>query len=492
MSWQVQSGELHSIEEVLPHGLRTGAEATNVLLQRKRVKVSPQGGQDIGSAGTGAGNKQLSFLLSGQGGFIDTKSAVFNRTVFTSGAAAALSVDDGVPISILNVNLSGQPLEQLTNVAKVCNMEMTLAGSQSYYKTAASFQGFHLLSPDCITTMPVTGIASQGQWGYVANNLADCKARQTRAATPQTGNQRGETHSTPLSLFSGFFRCSQYIPDMLGDLTVTMSTLAKEEYMFNATNTNDGDYSLTNISIEYDVVYPHPEYVAKVRSIINSTNDALVIPFESTIVSTGATIAASTALIENTLVASRGSANLTRVLVGFMNSAGQASVNWPSQSCWSHAGLWSILFRIGSSIFPTTGPAQGDASIFNMSLAAYGEPTNENGSVTNRALWCQSSDSTTAGTPKSWETSKGAYAVADTNDIKFVYGDRCVVGYSFKNAKSLDTNEALDGFNMLTASGSQLQVVVQHAPLAAYQPYIALVGLKMIKASGSSVLVLGG
>lgn len=497
MSFQTQAGDLHSVEEVLPAGMRTGLTSGSVVMQSKTVKVVPQGGQNLGASGAGAGNGQLSFLLSGNGGLIDLKSARLNYTVQTSGTAGAGSVvvcDDGHPLSIFNVLLGGQPVEQITNACRLTNMEMTLGGSQTYYKTAGSFQGFRLLNSDLISTLPAAGstsvIASDGQYGYVAANVADCQARERRAASAVNGNIIGETRSIPLSLISGFFRARQYLPDMLGDLTLTCSTLAAAEFLYNnSTSTTTGDYSLANISIEYKVIFPDPRYSAKLREIMMNPNDALLFAYESAIVSTGAQVAASAALTENTLIVSRATNSLSRAAIAFVSAGGQASINFPGQSCFAHAGIFSAILRVGSSTYPNF-PSQGDAALFNMSLAAYGSPTNENGTITNRALWAQSTKFAAAEAATSWETQLTSGST--TSDVKFCDGDRCVIAYGFRAAQGAsDEIDIGDGLNMSQASGSQLQWVIQQAPYETYQPYVALTATRVIKCSGGAVSIVG-
>jgi hypothetical protein len=500
MSFVNQSGDLHSIEEVLPAGMRTGLTSGSVVMQSKTVKVTPQGGQQLGSSGTGGGNRQLAFLLSGNGGLIDLKSARLNYTVFTSGGGgtnAPIVTDDGHPLSIFNVLLGGQPVEQITNACRLTNMEMTLAGSQTYYKTAGSFQGFRLLNNDLISTLPAAGtasvIASDGQYGYVAANLADCQARERRAASGATGNIAGEQRSIPLSLISGFFRARQYLPDMLGDLTLTCSTLSAVEYLYNnSATTSDGDFSLDQISIEYKVIFPDPRYSAKLREIMMNPNDALLFAYESAIVSTGAQIANNTgSLSENTLIVSRATNSLSRVAVVFISANGQGSINFPGQSTFSRAGLFSAIVRVGSSTYPNF-PAQGTASLFNMSLSAYGSPTNENGTITNYALYSQSTKFDAAAASSSWETQKAVYSTASTTDVKFADADRCVVAYGFRGAQGASEDIDIgDGLNMSQASGAQLQLVVQNATYEAYQPFVALTATRVIKCSGGAVSIVG-
>ena len=448
MSFQTQSGDINKIEEVLPAAMKTGLTSSSLLLQRKTVRVAPQGAQTLGtpSSGSGAGNQNLSFLLSGNGGLIDLKSARLNYYVQVSGTGANVSVDDGHPLSIFNVALGGQNVESITNACRLTNMEMTLGGSKSYLQTAGSFQGFQLLSDDLIT-------GTSGQYGAVLANMVDAKTRQTRSATPQTGGVIGQSVSIPLSCISGFFRCNQYLPDMLGDLTIQAQTLSAAEYVFNGTASVTGDYSLDRVNITYDVVFPDPRYTAVLRKAMTDPNDALLIAYESAIVSTGAQVAASnSALQENTIIVSRATSMLTRAAIAFVAAGGLSTPVWPSQSCFAHAGIYSAQVRVASSVYPNF-PAQGDADLFNMSLSAYGSPSNENGTVTNRALWANSTRFVSAGGAASIFENANTVATGGSTtagDIKFAYGDRCVIAYGFRSAKNSEPVD-LDGVSLAQA-----------------------------------------
>jgi hypothetical protein len=130
--------------------------------------------------------------------------------------------------------------------------------------------------------------------------------------------------------------------------------------------------------------------------------------------------------------------------------------------------------------------------MFSMSLAAYGSPANEQGAITNRALWAQSTKCVTAGgTPTSFETQLTVNTSGSTSDVKFAYGDRFVLAYGFRNAKGESEEVDLDGVNMSQASGSQLQWVIQSAPCEDYQPYVALTAIRVIKCSGGAVSIVG-
>jgi hypothetical protein len=117
--------------------------------------------------------------------------------------------------------------------------------------------------------------------------------------------------------------------------------------MFNSTSNIAGDFSLSQVSLEYDVVIPRPEYMMLLQKVANDPNDVgLNLPFESSIVQAGGAIAAgSTALTEQNIIVSRATNHLLRSSVVQVPTALLQSLNYPSQSCFSHAGLWQAQWR---------------------------------------------------------------------------------------------------------------------------------------------------
>ena len=212
----------------------------------------------------------------------------------------------------------------------------------------------------------------------------------------------------------------------------------------------------------------------------------IVIPYESSIVTTAASIPASASLSESSLIVSRATNNLLRSSVVLIPTSAVSIQGYPSQSCFSHGGVWAFQQRIGSLVFPQVA-AQGDASIFNMSLAAYGSVLQENGSVTNRCLWGNSTNGATAGTPAVYETAQ----VSTGGSVKWAYADRFVPTYGFQVVKGAAEPLAVDGVSLAGASGSQLIVSLVQAPGVAYTPFVILTALKFIKAQGGAVSVVG-
>ena len=414
----------------------------------------------------------------------------YNITVSGTGSIAP---DDGHVFQTVQVLLNGQLLDNIQNAMKVANVEMKLGGSQSYYRTAGSLQGFELLSPDLITKVPTTTaadlVAASGQYGYVAGNVADIATRCKRAAAACFNNLTGETRSIPLGLMSGFGRCATYLPiALLGEVALVLNTGSNNDVLFQYSATQDATYSLANISLEYDIVVPDGRYMDLLQKVAGDGADAgLHIPFESTIVGTGGVISSSSsALQESSVITSRATNHLVRSSVVQVPTALVSSLAFPSQSCFSHAGTYSYQSRIGSQTYPQIA-VQGDAAMFNCALAAYGSPMNENGSAITRTLWGNSTNGSSAGTAAVYETADNSTG----GSVKFAYGDSFIPSYGFRTVKGRAEPLDLDGVSLAGASGSQLITTIVSAPSTNYTPYVLMTALKLISARGGSVSVVG-
>ena len=492
MSFMNQNGDLYPFTEVVPGALQFGApEKASIVTQRRRARVTPQTGPSYGSAGQGAGGAQLQFLIADQGGMIDMRSIVLNYTIQTYATSTTVCPDDGHPFMTVQALLNGQLLEQQTNAPKVANLEMTLSGSKSYYQTAGSLQGFELLNNDLVTQIPSTSVATfcgATAWGYVTGNQSSIQKRSSRASAAIFNNIAGEQRSIPLGLIMGLGRMKTYLPvAILGELAFTLVCGQPNDVLFDTASTTAGDFSLSQVSIEYDVVVPDSRLMSVLQKVAMEDPAGLTMPYESTIVATAASIAASsTSLTQNDLIVSRATNHLLRASVVQVPTTCVSLQGFPSQSCFSHAGVYSVQFRVGSSVYPLIA-AQGDASLFNMSLSAYGSPEQEGGSVTNRCLWGNSTNGATAGTAAVYETAESSAS----GTLKFCYADRFTPSYGFQTIKGGGQALSVDGISLSGASGSQIVVSLVSAPGVAYTPFVILTALRFIKAQGGAVQVVG-
>ena len=122
-----------------------------------------------------------------------------------------------------------------------------------------------------------------------------------------------------------------------------------------------------------------------------------------------------------------------------------------------------------------------------MSLAAYGSPALESGTVTNRVLWGNSTNGATAGTAAVYETAESSAS----GTLKFCYADRFVPTYGFRTVKGDVEKLDVDGVSLAGASGSQLIASLVSAPGIGYTPFIVLTALRFIKCQAGAVQVVG-
>lgn len=492
MSFQNQAGDLMPFTEVVPASAQYGpGEKSSILTQRRRVKISPQTGTTAGVAasGTGAGGSQIQFLIADQGGLLDLSSVVVNYTIYTNSASSSTQCpDDGHPFMTVQALLNGQLLENIQNAPKLANVEMTMGGSKTYYQTAGSLQGFELLNNDLVTTVPTSAGVGNTAWGYVVGNQPSVNTRSSRSSAAIFNNIPGEQRSIPLGLMTGLGRMKQYLPIALtGELALVLICGSATDVLFTTDSVVAGDYSLSNISLEYDIVVPDQRYMQVLQRVAMEDATGLTMPYESSIVSTGAAIAASSAsLTQYDIIVSRATNHLLRASVVQIPSSVVSTYGFPSQSCFGHAGCYSFQARIGSQVYPQIA-AQGDASLFNMSLAAYGSVMQENGTVTNRVLWGNSTTGATAGTAAVAETAQASSG----GSAKFAYADRFIPSYGFRTVKGSAEPLAVDGVSLAGASGSQLILSLIQAPAVAYTPFVIITALRFIKAQGGAVQVVG-
>ena len=489
MAFTTQTGDLYPFTEVVPASAQFGApERSSILTQRRRARVTPQTGQSYGSAGQGAGGAQVQFLLADQGGLLDMRSIVLNYTIQTYASSTTACPDDGHPFMTVQALLNGQLLENIQNAPKLANVEMTMGASKSYYQTAGSLQGFELLNNDLVTNVPSSTVtASITAWGYVSGNQGSIQVRSSRAASAKFNNIAGEQRSIPLGLVMGLGRAKQYIPIALtGELAFVLIAGQPGDVLFDVASTTAGDFSLSNVSLEYDIVVPDQRYMQVLQKVAMEDPVGLTIPYESSIVTAAAAITSSASMTQNDLIVSRATNHLLRASVVQIPTAAVSLQGFPSQSCFGHAGTYSVQFRIGSQVYPQIA-AQGDAALFNMSLCAYGSAEQENGTVTHRVLWGNSPNGATAGTAAVYETAEASAS----GTLKFCYADRFIPTYGFQTVKGGVQPLDVDGVSLAGASGSQLIASLVQAPGVAYTPFVILTALRFVKCQGGAVQVVG-
>jgi hypothetical protein len=486
MSSLYQSGSQMSMEEVVPAAAAVkGLTRSSILSQRRRIRVQAQGGRDygtgVGATAANGGNQQIQFLLSDAGGLVDPASICLVYNFCTNAAVP----DDGHPFTRVQISMNGQLLDDINSAAKNTNAEVALGATKDWYSTSGSFCGFELLNNELNTgTASVASAAALQQycsaWGDVSGNWTNIEARYDDAAT--TANPLGGVQRVlPLGLVSGVGRMKNYLPlSVLGELSFTFFTGSANEVLFSPAG-GTPDFSLKGCYLLADIVIPHPAYAEVLnRMATDSGEGGLQLPYESTIVSQGGVMSANTSLSDYSIVVSRATNNLVRSIVMLQPNARLTSSQYPIQSCFNHAFVNKIQWRVGSSFYPSI-PSEGDADIWAMSASAYGTAgLNEQNGVANNQLWRQTTPITQVAAHTNGE---GAY--------KFDYADKFTPAYGFRVVKGAAEEIAMDGISLAGASGSQAVVAITAAPAVDTAPFVSLVALRVIQAQNGQVRVLG-
>jgi hypothetical protein len=484
MSFTNPVGDLASFVEVVPESAKMGQlSKSSLLTQRRRVRITPQTGSSAGPS------TQVQFLLSDGAGMVDLRSVVVNYTLQITNGTGTTSPDDGSPFITAQAMLNGQLLESIQSASKYANVEMIMGGSKNYYESAGSFQGFELLNGSLQNTaLTTTGLTNTTlpSYGQVVNNVASIDARYRRSANAVWNNTAGTQRSIPLGLLMGLGKCATYIPlALFGELSFVFQTGSNADVLFQSSSSADGTYTLSNLSMEADIVVPAGPYMQLLQKVASEPG-GITIPYESCIIATGGVISTSaSALQESSIITSRATNHLTKSSIVFVPRDLTGSINYPSQSCFSHAGLFGFQTRIGSQVFPQIS-AQGDASIFNTSMSAYGSVMQESATATNRVLWANSTNGTTAGTPANYEND-----ISTSGTTRYAYGDRCIPSYGYRVVKGGAIPLDVDGVSLAGASGSQIIHTIVSAPATNYTPFVLLSALRFIKASGGAVSIVG-
>ena len=466
------------ISECVPESIpamKDGLSKSSLLVSRRKVRFQPQTGT---SASPG---NIVQFVLADSSSLLDVNSATIGFTLTltagTNTAAAPCAMDDGLSwCRRLQVALNGNLVSDVDNVARYSNMEVYGGADKAWYQTAGSFAGFWKFNPDLALGAQSVNVGSYNPcYGDIEGDATTVGALHNSAGVRQVA---GETRVTPLSLMDGFWRTKQYIPlNLLGEMVVSFTLASNAEGIFQITNST-GTYALTDIFMECDLVQPHYLLQELMTKQANADGEnGIVIPYESAIVSQGQTITSGT----NSVIISRATNNLRRLLYAQQLTAGTSVQTFPSVSCFGYNATTSWQVRCGSLYFPSQ-PATTLARCAGLLQGTYGEAVNDKPGIYNIITY----GTTTAanGQPTLSFGSANAYP-------KFAWADNFIVGYNFDSYKNTAGTNVLDadGLSVLGQAGSQ--VVVQVAQTGSVTPVIALLATRYLSLMNGQLRIIG-
>ena len=467
------------ISEVVPDaiaGMQEGLSKSSLLVSRRKIRFQPQTGT---SATPGS---IVQFVLADSSSLLDVNSATLSFTVTLSaaggtanGATNRMALDDGPSIvRRVQVSLNGNLVSDVDHAHRLCNMEVYASADKSWYQSAAGgYAGFWKFNPDLANgVFPTTTAAPMA--GVYNPCFGDIFADDTTAGgiweTAGVRQLAGEARIVPLSLLDGFFRCKNYIPlNLLGELVISFTLASNEEAIFAESNTA-ATYSLSDIFMECDVVQPHYALNEIMMKQANSEGEnGIVIPYESAIVSQGQSITSGT----SSVVVSRATNNLRRLLYAHQLTTGLSTRAFPSVSCFGFNATSSWQVRCGSLYMPSQ-PATTIARMYGLLASAYGAAVNEKPGIMNIKTY-------------------GATTALDGSGpaVKISYSDNFIVGYCFdayKNTGGLNYLDA-DGLSVLGQAGSQ--VVIQVAQTGSVTPVVSLHATRYLSLMNGTLKIVG-
>jgi hypothetical protein len=472
------------ISEVVPEaiaGLNEGLTKSSLLVSRRKIRFQPQTGT------TATPGSIVQFVLADSSSLLDVNSATISFNVKATGAGVK-TLDDGPSwCRRMQVSLNGNLVTDVDNAHRLANMEVYGSADKGWYQSAGSFAGYWKFNPDLVlgvaATAPttaaifLTGLQAYnpyfGDSGITAASgpLAVTGGAWAAAATRTISSGAGEDRIVPLSLLDGFFRCKQYIPlNLLGELVISFTLASASEAMLQEAGSTDASYTLSDIFMEVDVVQPHYALQELMTKVANSEGEnGIVVPYEASIVSQGQSLTTGT----SSVIVSRATNNLRRLLYVHQLTTGISSVNFASVSCFGFNAVTNWQARVGSLYFPSQ-PATTSARCYGLLQSTYGDAVNDKSGLANRILYTSTSDITGL-----------------SGNAKTSMNDMFIVGYNFDSYKNTAGTNVLDadGVSVLGQAGSQ--VVIQISQTGSVTPTVALMATRYLSLMNGSLKIIG-
>lgn len=498
------------IEEAVPLAMEvSGVKKASVLQGRRNIKFQPQTGTNAGPGSI------VQFLLSDSTGLIDCNSALLSFTYSVSceaGNGSTLVMDEGpAMIRRAQTSINGQLLEDVDNCHRAFNAELASSATLDFYQTEGSFLNLWKFNPDMVgNAVPyvsnagpptsVSGAARRTQ--DIVSTLPEVSFSQRGAQTGAVGANGGIQVAIPLGLLMPSWRSEKYWPlRNMGELVLSFTMAQALEALWqNAAVANPATtptYQISDLALTLDVCIPHPMYASLLDRVVQEQGEAgLVIPVDTRIVSQGQSIAAGNA--ESSVIVSRATNNLRRVVVLNQPTAGLQSASFPSVSCFGDHGFQSIQWRCGSLYYPSQ-PINSHARAAMATYSAYGQPAQvgKNGifNFRNFTQTTASGGATVTATvptlPAGTLNGTQDPSVAGTDTARDLYADKKILAYCFDSYKGTSDPLDFDGLSVLGNAGSQISVQLRVNPAEAITPTVILDATKYIQLKNGTLDIKG-
>ena len=459
--------------DVVPASAKLGGVSKSSILNgRRRIRFQPQTGT------TASPGSIVQFVLADSTCLLDVNSAVISFTATTTGTGA-VALDDGPAwCRRVQITANGSLIEDTDNAHRNSTAQVYMGADKAWVQGAGTFAGYWKDSPALsssgaayITPGLVSSIGTYSLIeGDVTQGLVNASVRY----------KAGMSLAVPLGLLTGAMRGEQYWPlNHMGEIVFQFTLAQAAEAVFQATGNTNGSYSLSDIFMEADLVTPSHAYSQVLNMLVNDDNEpGLVIPVETTITQQGQAIGSGSQ--ESSIVVSRATNNLRKVVLVAQPTSGLANANYPSVSCFPNNSFSQFQARTGSLYFPSQ-PANSLARAFWMSQEAFngGEPLHAYNGVANWNTYGLTTSSAGA------LTSPSTYNVG-----QLIFNDKFVLAYNFDNFHGGEKLEA-DGVSVLGNSGSQLICILRNSPGESITPTVSLVATKYLHLKSGGLRIVG-
>jgi hypothetical protein len=484
------------IEEAIPEAANvTGLKQASVLQGRRRIRFQPQTGT---AANPGS---IIQFVLSDSTGLLDVNSMVLSATPVLKqvaiGTGGYCVMDDGPSWARrIQVVANGSLIEDVDNCHRAANLEILSTVGNDFYKADGSFMGYWKFNE----TLSVANPTVQNNVEQHAKDLtADISGNNSVAGANFSNGFLGYQQAWPLGLLAPSLRSNKYWPlRNMGELVLQITLAnASEAIWYNAgsgVTAGVPDYTLQDIFIECDIVVPHPAYASLLDRMTQLESEpGVTLPVETRLVSQGQSIpATSSGFTESSIVTSRATTNLRRLVYAAQPTSKLNSTTYPSVSCFPDCGKNAFQVRVGSLYFPSQ-PANSLARMFDMTSAAWGEPA----STDKAAAFNRHNYDTTqvpgVGVKYQPANNGGQFngTLADATGKRFPYCDFSPVAYCFDSYKNTSEPLANDGVSILGQAGSQIVTIVRQVNPFDVTPTVVLDATKVIVLKDGGLRIMG-
>ena len=488
-----------SIEEVVPGVAKVAGKLSqaSVITARRRIRLTPQSGQNY-TVGAGGGANTVNILIQDGQSYADLLSAVLSFEVTTTATGGNCALDDGA-YSVFRralVSVNSTLMDDVDFLAKKANAEIYSTVSQSWYDNVGSFMGLWKANTSAYATNDTRTAGPPASIGFIDKyDVADKLniAKEVYAVSATAPNRH--KFMVPVSMLSSFFRNETLMPlRNAGQLYLQLNLASATEACVCPAGVSAPTYAISNLTLEMDFVDLHPQYIALMDEIMERPDaEGVRWAFDAHLVS-AQNIGGGNG--QQSVIISKASQNMRSIQVITQPTAGLSAVTYPKQSTFCNPGFVDIQYRVGSLYFPAFASI-GEHRAFADLQSAFGRvaSVDKAGVIDIQNYYNATATAGTMGVAYPYNG-----GLAPGGSVYQAYSDMWTHAYCFDKLKSAVFGKGgapdLDGINTLSSSGSQIVVQLNaNIASASVNEPLTLTGIvrftRVLEIRGGATRVIG-